>query len=46
MDGSYMIGVYAIRDIRPNEELTFDYNSVTEVRERVQVQRAAAQVSL
>ena len=30
-----MIGVYAIRDIKPNEELTFDYNSVTEVRKEV-----------
>ena len=35
VDGSYMIGVYAIRDIKPNEELTFDYNSVTEVRKEV-----------
>jgi [histone H3]-lysine4 N-trimethyltransferase ATXR3 len=28
--GQYTIGMYAIRKIRYGEELTFDYNSVTE----------------
>lgn len=31
VDGRYLIGVYALRDIGAGEELTFDYNSVTEV---------------
>jgi SET domain-containing protein len=32
VEGKYMIGVYAIEDIREGEELTFNYHSVTEVR--------------
>jgi hypothetical protein len=31
VEGKYMIGVYAIEDIREGEELTFNYHSVTEV---------------
>eukprot|EP00850_Spirogloea_muscicola_P023604 SM000371S13656 [mRNA] locus=s371:52674:63220:- [translate_table: standard] len=33
VDGKYMIGVYTLRQILPGEELTFDYNSVTESQE-------------
>eukprot|EP00897_Mesotaenium_endlicherianum_P003788 jgi/Mesen1/3437/ME000194S02584 len=33
VDGKYMIGVYTLREIKPGEELTFDYNSVTESQE-------------
>lgn len=32
VDGQYMIGLYAIEDIKPGDELTFNYHSVTEVR--------------
>jgi SET domain-containing protein len=31
VDGKYMIGVYTLRPIAEGEEITFDYNSVTEV---------------
>ncbi|MCQ2818069.1 MAG: SET domain-containing protein-lysine N-methyltransferase, partial [archaeon] len=31
--GKYAIGMFAMRDINLNEELTFDYNSVTEKKE-------------
>ena len=31
VDGKYMIGVYTLRSIAEGEEITFDYNSVTEV---------------
>ena len=31
MDGQYQIGVYTVRPIAEGEEITFDYNSVTEV---------------
>lgn len=31
MDGKYQIGVYTLRPIAEGEEITFDYNSVTEV---------------
>eukprot|EP00850_Spirogloea_muscicola_P021334 SM000245S08173 [mRNA] locus=s245:40279:51919:+ [translate_table: standard] len=33
VDGKYMIGVYTLRQILSGEELTFDYNSVTESQE-------------
>lgn len=31
MDGQYQIGIYGVRPIGYGEEITFDYNSVTEV---------------
>jgi hypothetical protein len=31
VDGHYQIGVYTVRPIAEGEEITFDYNSVTEV---------------
>ena len=31
MDGKYQIGVYTLRAVEYGEELTFDYNSITEV---------------
>ena len=31
VDGQYQIGIYAVRPIEYGEEITFDYNSVTEV---------------
>lgn len=31
MDGKYLIGIYTLRPIAEGEEITFDYNSVTEV---------------
>jgi SET domain-containing protein len=31
VDGKYQIGVYTLRPIAEGEEVTFDYNSVTEV---------------
>ncbi|KAK8616127.1 hypothetical protein V6N13_017691 [Hibiscus sabdariffa] len=31
--GQYQIGIYALRSIRYGEEITFDYNSVTESKE-------------
>lgn len=31
VDGQYQIGVYTVRPIGYGEEVTFDYNSVTEV---------------
>lgn len=34
VDGHYMIGLYAIKDIQPGQELTFNYHSVTEVSPR------------
>ncbi|KAL3509629.1 hypothetical protein ACH5RR_029030 [Cinchona calisaya] len=33
VDGQYQIGIYAVRPIRYGEEITFDYNSVTESKE-------------
>ncbi|XVE49782.1 hypothetical protein DITRI_Ditri01bG0109500 [Diplodiscus trichospermus] len=33
VDGQYQIGIYALRPIRYGEEITFDYNSVTESKE-------------
>lgn len=32
VDGHYQIGIYTVRGIHYGEEITFDYNSVTEVR--------------
>ena len=32
VDGQYQIGIYTVRPIQYGEEITFDYNSVTEVR--------------
>jgi len=29
--GQYQIGIYSVRKIQHGEEITFDYNSVTEV---------------
>lgn len=31
VDGHYQIGIYSVRKIQHREEITFDYNSVTEV---------------
>lgn len=31
VDGQYQIGIYTVREIQYGEEITFDYNSVTEV---------------
>lgn len=31
VDGHYQIGIYSVRSIEYGEEITFDYNSVTEV---------------
>ena len=31
VDGHYQIGIYSLREIQHGEEITFDYNSVTEV---------------
>lgn len=31
VDGQYQIGIYSVRPIAYGEEVTFDYNSVTEV---------------
>ncbi|XP_042517528.1 histone-lysine N-methyltransferase ATXR3-like [Macadamia integrifolia] len=33
VDGRYLIGVYTVRPINYGEEITFDYNSVTESKE-------------
>ncbi|KAL6570677.1 hypothetical protein OROGR_000227 [Orobanche gracilis] len=33
VDGQYQIGIYSVRPIAYGEEITFDYNSVTESRE-------------
>ncbi|XP_051140439.1 histone-lysine N-methyltransferase ATXR3 isoform X21 [Andrographis paniculata] len=33
VDGQYQIGIYAVRPIAFGEEITFDYNSVTESKE-------------
>ncbi|XP_078428561.1 SET domain protein 2 [Wolffia australiana] len=33
VDGQYQIGIYAVRPIAYGEEITFDYNSVTESKE-------------
>ncbi|KAL7000231.1 hypothetical protein U1Q18_001379 [Sarracenia purpurea var. burkii] len=33
VDGHYQIGIYAVRPIEYGEEITFDYNSVTESKE-------------
>ncbi|XP_015882645.3 histone-lysine N-methyltransferase ATXR3 [Ziziphus jujuba] len=33
VDGHYQIGIYTLRPIRNGEEITFDYNSVTESKE-------------
>ncbi|XP_061364392.1 histone-lysine N-methyltransferase ATXR3-like [Gastrolobium bilobum] len=33
VDGKYQIGIYSVRKIQHGEEITFDYNSVTESKE-------------
>jgi hypothetical protein len=33
VDGHYQIGIYSVRKIQYGEEITFDYNSVTESKE-------------
>ncbi|KAG5020992.1 hypothetical protein JHK87_016847 [Glycine soja] len=33
VDGHYQIGIYSVREIQHGEEITFDYNSVTESKE-------------
>ncbi|KAL2981404.1 hypothetical protein AAZX31_13G287400 [Glycine max] len=33
VDGQYQIGIYSLREIQHGEEITFDYNSVTESKE-------------
>ncbi|XP_058762459.1 histone-lysine N-methyltransferase ATXR3-like [Vicia villosa] len=33
VDGQYQIGIYSVRNIQHGEEITFDYNSVTESKE-------------
>lgn len=33
VDGHYQIGIYTLREIQYGEEITFDYNSVTESKE-------------
>ncbi|XP_020232383.1 histone-lysine N-methyltransferase ATXR3 isoform X1 [Cajanus cajan] len=33
VDGRYQIGIYSVRKIQHGEEITFDYNSVTESKE-------------
>ncbi|XP_050206422.1 histone-lysine N-methyltransferase ATXR3 [Mercurialis annua] len=33
VDGQYQIGIYTVREIQYGEEITFDYNSVTESKE-------------
>ncbi|KAK4845608.1 hypothetical protein QYF36_007034 [Acer negundo] len=33
VDGQYQIGIYSVREIQYGEEITFDYNSVTESKE-------------
>ncbi|KAJ6289334.1 hypothetical protein OIU76_025196 [Salix suchowensis] len=33
VDGQYQIGIYTVREIQHGEEITFDYNSVTESKE-------------
>ncbi|XP_020237818.1 histone-lysine N-methyltransferase ATXR3 isoform X2 [Cajanus cajan] len=33
VDGQYQIGIYSVRKIQHGEEITFDYNSVTESKE-------------
>ncbi|KAG2717108.1 hypothetical protein I3843_03G159300 [Carya illinoinensis] len=35
--GHYQIGIYSVRKIRYGEEITFDYNSVTESKEEYEV---------
>ncbi|KAL8462238.1 hypothetical protein ACS0TY_033331 [Phlomoides rotata] len=36
VDGQYQIGIYSVRPIGYGEEITFDYNSVTESKEQYQ----------
>ncbi|KAA8524558.1 hypothetical protein F0562_010981 [Nyssa sinensis] len=37
VDGQYQIGIYSVRPIGYGEEITFDYNSVTESKEEYEV---------
>ncbi|XP_075498170.1 LOW QUALITY PROTEIN: histone-lysine N-methyltransferase ATXR3-like [Primulina tabacum] len=37
VDGQYQIGIYSVRPIAYGEEITFDYNSVTESKEEYEV---------